>query len=129
MSIHTSILNCFPCNFAGTICRYYGNIPVNLAKFDQVLQKLLMRLVWNLIEYFFKFIHFDVNSDGNSQPFSMWFCRHHLQVLRQHPCKFGEVWISTSKVINEISVKFDWVFLKFIHFDVNFDVNSQPFSM
>ena len=26
--------------------------------------------------------------------------------------------------MNEISVKFDWVFLKFIHLDVNADVNS-----
>ena len=39
-------------------------------------------------------------------------------------CKFGEVWLSTSKVINEINVKFAWVFLKVIHFDVNSDVNS-----
>ena len=29
----------------------------------------------------------------------------------------------TSKVINEIIVKFDWVFLKVIHLDVNSDVN------
>ena len=31
--------------------------------------------------------------------------------------------------MNEISVKFDWVFLKFIHLDVNADVNSYPFTM
>ena len=31
--------------------------------------------------------------------------------------------------MNEISVKFDWVFLKFIHLDVNADVNSHPFTM
>ena len=51
-SIQTSILYRLLCNFAGTIGRYYGNFPVNLAKFDEVLQKLSMRLVWNLIEYF-----------------------------------------------------------------------------
>ena len=51
-SIQTSILYCLSCNFAGTIGRYYGNFPVNLARFDWVLQKLWMRLVWNLIEYF-----------------------------------------------------------------------------
>ena len=26
------------------------------------------------------------------------------------PCKLGEVWLRTSKIINQISVKFDWVF-------------------
>ena len=44
-------------------------------------------------------------------------------------CKFGGVSLIPSKVINEISVKFDWVFLKVINLDVNSDVNSQPFSM
>ena len=43
------------------------------------------------------------------------------------PCKLGEVWLRTSKINNEISVKFEWVFLKVIHLDVNLDVNSQPF--
>ena len=33
-SIQTSILNRFPCSFAGNIGSYYGNFPVNLAKFD-----------------------------------------------------------------------------------------------
>ena len=51
-SIQTSILNCFPCNFAGNIDCYYGKFSVSLTKFDLVLKKLLMRLVWNLIEYF-----------------------------------------------------------------------------
>ena len=50
--MQTSILNRLPYNFAGTIDWYYGNFSVNLAKFDWVLQKLLMRLVWNLIEFF-----------------------------------------------------------------------------
>ena len=49
--------------------------------------------------------------------------------LRQLPCKFGEVWLITAKVINEIGVKFDWVWLKVIHLDVNLDVNSQLFAM
>ena len=51
MWIQTSILNRFPCNFAGTMGWYYGNFPVNFAEFDLVVQKLLMRSVWNLIEY------------------------------------------------------------------------------
>ena len=50
-------------------------------------------------------------------------------VLRQLPYKFGEVWLSITKVIIKISVKFDWVFLKVIYLDANSDVNSQPFSM
>ena len=54
---------------------------------------------------------------------------HHTLELRQIPCKFDKVWLSTSKVINEISVKFDSVFLKVIHLDVNSDVNSQQFTM
>ena len=51
-SIQTSILNRFLCNFAGNIDYYHGKFPVSLTKFDKVLQKLLMRLVWNFIEYF-----------------------------------------------------------------------------
>ena len=96
-------------------------------------------------------MHLDVNSDVNSQPFPMQFCWHHRLVLRQLPCKFGEdwlstsnvnndisvkfsfkfgkVWLSTLKVINKISLKFVWVFLNVIHLDVNSDVNSQPFFM
>ena len=50
--MQTSILNRLPYNFAGTIDWYYDNFSVYLAKFEQVLRKLLMRLVWNLIEYF-----------------------------------------------------------------------------
>ena len=50
--MQTSILNRFPCIFAGNIGCYYGNFPVNLAKFNYLLQKLLMRLVWNLIDYY-----------------------------------------------------------------------------
>ena len=52
MSIQTSIRNRFPLYFADTIGCYYGNFPVSLAKFDWVLQKLWMRLVWNFIEFF-----------------------------------------------------------------------------
>ena len=59
-----------------------------------------MRLVWNLLEYFNIYIHSDVNSDVNSHPFFMYFCRHHRLELRQLPSKFGGVWLSTSKVIN-----------------------------
>ena len=42
---------------------------MNSVEFERVLQKLLMRLVWNLLEYFNIYIHLDVNSDVNSQPF------------------------------------------------------------
>ena len=50
--MQTSILNRSPCNSAGTIGWYYGDCPVNSVKFERILQKLLMRLVWDLIEYF-----------------------------------------------------------------------------
>ena len=50
--ISQSILNQFLCNFAGTICNYYGDCPEKLVKFERVLQKLLMRLMWNMIGYF-----------------------------------------------------------------------------
>ena len=130
-SIQTSILNRFLCKFAGTISLYYSSFPVNSVKFDEVLQKLIMRLVWNLLEYFQKL--FILTSIQTSILYRL-SCKfavnlHQRQVLRQLPCKFGKVWLSTSKVINEISVKFDWVFLKVINFDVNLDVNSQPFTM
>ena len=67
--MQTSILNRLPCSFAGTIEWYYGHCPVNSVEFERVLQKLLMRLVWNLLEYFNIYIHLDVKSDVNSQPF------------------------------------------------------------
>ena len=73
---------------------------MNSVEFERVLQKLLMRLVWNLLEYFNIYIHLDVNSDVNSQPFFMYFCRYHRLELRQLPSKFGGIWLSTSKVIN-----------------------------
>ena len=73
---------------------------MNSVEFERVLQKLLMRLVWNLLEYFNIYIHLDVNSDVNSQPFFMQFGRYHRLELRQLPSKFGGVWLSTSKVIN-----------------------------
>ena len=49
-----SILNRFSRNFAGTISWYHGNCPVNMTKVDEVLQKLFMRLMWNLLVYFQK---------------------------------------------------------------------------
>ena len=76
-----------------------------------------------------KVIHLDVNSDVNFQLFSMYFCRQHRLLLRQFFSKFGEVWLITAKVINEIGVKCDWVLLKVIHWVVNSDVNFQLFSM
>ena len=111
---HQLVLRQLPCKFDEVwIITAEVNNEVGL-KFDWVLLKV---------------IHLDVNSDVNSQPLLMYFCRHHRLVLRQLPCKFGEVWLITAKVINEIGVKFDWVLLKVIHLDVNSDVNSQLFSM
>ena len=52
-----------------------------------------------------------------------------LAVITAISCKFGDVWLITGKVINEIGVKFDWVLLKVIQLDVNSDVISQPFSL
>ena len=109
--ISQSILNRFLCNFAGTTSNYSGDCPEKFVKFERVFLKLLVRLVVNLLEYF-KCIHLDVNSDINSQPFTTWFCRHRWMVLRRLPCKLCKVWENTSKVINEISVKFDLVFQK-----------------
>ena len=101
-------------------------------KFDKVwlsTSKVINEISVKFDSVFLKVIHLDGNSDVNSQPFIMRFCKHHLLVLRQLPCQFGEVCLNTSKDINEISVKFDWVFLKVIHLDVNSDVNSQQFTM
>ena len=79
---------------------------------------------------FLKVIHLDVNLDVNSQPvFNVILQALLAGITAKLPCKLGEVWLRTSKIINEISVKFEWVFLKVIHLDVNLDVNSQPFSM
>ena len=119
--------------FSMQICRHQRLVLRQLpCKIDEVwlsTSKVINEISVIFYWIFVKVIHFDVNSDVNSQPFSMYVCSHHRLVLRQLPCKFGEVWFSTSKVNNEISVKFDWIFLKVIHFDVNSDVNSQPFSI
>ena len=84
--------------------------------------------MWNLIEYF--------KSYSFRRQFRRQFSTVYHEILqapsagiRQLPCQFGEVWLSTAKVINELSVKFDSVFLKVIHLDVSSDVNSKPFSM
>ena len=45
------------------------------------------------------------------------------------PCKFGEVCLIIAEGIDELGVKFDRLLLKVIHWNVNSDVNSQPFSM
>ena len=52
--VSQSILNRFSRNFAGTISWYNGNCPVNMTKFDEVLQKFLMRLMLISLEYFQK---------------------------------------------------------------------------
>ena len=118
--VSQSILNRFSRNFAGTISWYHGNCPVNMTKFDEVLQKLLMRLMWNLLEYFQKL--FILTSIQTSILYRL--SCNFAGTIGRYYCKFGEVWLSIPKVINEISVKFDWIFLKDIHFDVNSDVNS-----
>ena len=87
-----------------------------------------MRLVWNLLEYFNIYIHLDVNSDVNSQPFFMQFGRYHRLELRQLPSNFCGVWLSTSKVINAKH----WVNVVTTsaeRFFVDISVNSQPFYM
>ena len=96
--------------------------------------------MWNLIEYFKSYsfrrqlrrqfstvyhVILQAPSAGiKATSLSIW-----RSLLRQLPCQFGEVWLSTAKVINELSVKFDSVFLKVIHLDVSSDVNCKPFSM
>ena len=54
--VSQSIRNRFSRNLAGTISWYHGNCPVNMTKFDEVRQKLLMRLMWNLLKYFQKLL-------------------------------------------------------------------------
>ena len=85
----------FLCNFAGTIGWNYGNCPVNLAEFDWVLQKLLMQstepTLWQRRRSLFRWY---------LSQFSTVFCTHHSQPLRRLPWKFGDVWLSISKVIN-----------------------------
>ena len=50
---------------------YYDNFPVNLAKFDLVLQKFIYLISVKFDWIFVKVIPFDVYSDVNSQPFSV----------------------------------------------------------
>ena len=72
--VSQSILNRFSRNFAGTTSWYHDNCPVNMTKFDEVLQKFLMRLMWNLLEYFQKL--FILTSIQTS-------------ILNRFPCKFA----------------------------------------
>ena len=98
-------------------------------KFDKVwlsTSKVINEISVKFDSVFLKVTHLDGNSDVNSQPFIM---QAPSAGIRQIPCQFGEVWLSTAKVIHELSVKFDWVFLKVIHLDVNSVVNSQQFTM
>ena len=83
----------FSCNFADTISSHYGDCPVNLAKFDCVLRKLLLQ---------------------NTEPTLLqrrrsvfrWYLRQFSAVLhvilRRLPSEFGEVWSSIPKVINVV---------------------------
>ena len=65
------MLNCFPYSFAGTIGWYYGNFRVKEGEVwlitAKVINEIGVKFDWILL----KFILLDVNSDVNSQPFSM----------------------------------------------------------
>ena len=78
-------------------------------KFEREFLKLLVRLVVNLIEYFKSYSFRRQFRRQFSTVFHVIY-RHHRMVLWPLPCKFCKVWASISKVINEISVKFAWVF-------------------
>ena len=71
MSIQTSLFNCFPCNFADTIGWYYGNFPVKLGEVLLITAKVVYEIGLKFDWVILKVIHLDVNSDVNSQPFSM----------------------------------------------------------
>ena len=95
--ISKSILNRFSCNFADTIPSHYDDCPENLAKFDWVLQKLLMRCTeTTLLQPFFFVFRWYLSQF--STVFHV-FRRPPPQPWRRVPWKFGEVWLSTSKVI------------------------------
>ena len=84
--------------------------------------------MWNLIE-FFKTYSFRRRFRRQFATVFHVILQALLPGITATPCKLGKVWLRTSKIINEISVKLEWVFLKVIHLDVNLDVNSQPFFM
>ena len=119
--------------FSMYFCRHdrlvLRQLPCKFGEVWLIIAEVINELAVKFNSLLLKVIHLDVNSDVNSQPFSMSFCRQHWLLLRQLPCKFGEVWFITAKVIKEIVVKFDYVLLKVIHFNVNSDVDSQPFLM
>ena len=96
--ISQSILNRFSCNFAGTTCNYSGDCPDKFVKFEQVLLKLLVRLVVNLLEYF-KIYSLDVNSDA---------------ILNRLPCNFAGTigWYYGDCPVN--SVKFERILQKLL---------------
>ena len=87
-----------------------------------------MRFVWNLIEYY-KSYSFRRQFGRQFSTVVHVVLQATSAVITTTSCKFGEVWLITAKVINEIGVTFDRVLVKVIHLDVNSDVNSQPFSM
>ena len=69
-------------------------------------------LIWrNLIKYFKSYSFRRQYRRQFSTVFHVILQAHRL-LLRQVPCKFEKVWLRTSKVINEIRVKFQWVFQK-----------------
>ena len=85
--------------FAGTIEWYYGHCPVNSVEFERVLQKLLMRLVWNLLEYFN--IYINLTSIQTS-------------ILNRFTCNFAHTIRSHCGDCPENLVRFDHVFQKLL---------------
>ena len=100
-------LTVFPCSFAGTIGWYYGNFPVNLAKFDYLLQTLLMSLceIWLTI---IKSYSFRRQFRRQFSTVSHVVCRQHRLLLRQLPCTF------VRSLINVNFAKFDLLLQKLL---------------
>ena len=88
---------------------FAGDCPVNFVKFERVPQKLLMRLMWNLIKYFKSYSFRRQFRRQFSTVFHV-ILQAPSMVLWPLPWKFCKVCKSTSNVINEINVKFAWVF-------------------
>ena len=97
--ISQSILNRFACNFAGTTSNYSGDCPEKFVKFEQVLLKLLVRLVVNLLEYF-KIYSFRTSIQTS--------------ILNRLPCNFAGTigWYYGDGPVN--SVKFERILQKLL---------------
>ena len=68
-----------------------------------------MKFAW----VFLKVIHLDVNLDVNfATVFNVILQVPSAGITATSLLNLGEVWLRTSTIINEINVKFDWVFQK-----------------